>query len=770
VAARVVDELAGSPGRYSFSHALIRETLYDELSTGRRLQLHRRLGGILEELYAEHAESHLAELARHFGEAAPGGDVEKAIDYARRAGERAFDQLAFEEAAEHFRRALQALGHDGIPRDAARCRLLSGLARACHRSGDATPAREASEQAFQLAYRHGMRDEAVEAFRALPTTYLPGSPDQLVRDCAAKVLELLGDERNADRAIVLAALSLTYMITPEAAEGLAVAEEASALAEDLGDPEARALAYGARMGLGMNPDTSRELLVLMRETNRLEEEHQVSSFMGGASYTGTVMLALELGEMEEVHRTLESAAAAAAAERSPISLYWLRLFQGLMSSLGGRFDEAERLAEEALAIGQRANPAMAAYWYPLQLFPIRREQGRFAELEEQTRGIAGFLTAVPAWRCFLAWMLAETARPDEARDIVEELVGDDLESFPFDVNWFPCSMTLAEAACALDMRPQAETLYRRMQPYADRSPMVGAVFSLGSIERYLGMLARVLGRYDDAERHFEAAIIHNERLGARPWTAHTRCEYARMLHQRGAAGDRERATELAAVALEEARTLGMAHLTQAILKLRMAQQGADPADEGSIQLVTSAVQERRVDLGAQAAPDGTVTLMFSDMEGFTEMTESLGDLQAREVIRRHNRIVRQQLAAHGGYEVELQGDGFLLAFNSARRALQCAVAIQNDFDAHNREQPNQPIRVRIGLHTGEALRDAEKFFGRTVILASRIAAQAEGGQILVSSLLKELTRSLGDIRFGEVRKVALKGIAEPQELALVDWR
>jgi class 3 adenylate cyclase len=181
------------------------------------------------------------------------------------------------------------------------------------------------------------------------------------------------------------------------------------------------------------------------------------------------------------------------------------------------------------------------------------------------------------------------------------------------------------------------------------------------------------------------------------------------------------------------------------------------------------VQERRPDLGAQAAPDGTVTLMFSDMQGFTEMTERLGDLQAREVIRRHNRIVRQQLAAHGGYEVELQGDGFLLAFNSARRALQCAVAIQRDFEAHNREQA-QPIHVRIGLHTGEALRDAEKFFGRTVILASRIAGEAEGGQILVSSLLKELTRSLGDIRFGEARTVALKGIAEPQELALVDWR
>jgi class 3 adenylate cyclase len=215
----------------------------------------------------------------------------------------------------------------------------------------------------------------------------------------------------------------------------------------------------------------------------------------------------------------------------------------------------------------------------------------------------------------------------------------------------------------------------------------------------------------------------------------------------------------------------MTLLTQWILKLRLAQQGAEPIDtKGSILAVTSTVQDRHLDLGAQAAPDGTVTLMFSDMEGFTEMTERLGDLEAREVIRRHNRIVRERLAAHDGYEVELQGDGFLLAFDSARRGLQCAIAIQREFDAHNREDPKQPIRVRIGLHTGEALRDAEKFFGRTVILASRIAGQAEGGQILVSSILKELTRSAGDLRFGEARSVRLKGIAQPQDLSLVDWQ
>jgi class 3 adenylate cyclase len=162
--------------------------------------------------------------------------------------------------------------------------------------------------------------------------------------------------------------------------------------------------------------------------------------------------------------------------------------------------------------------------------------------------------------------------------------------------------------------------------------------------------------------------------------------------------------------------------------------------------------------------------MFSDMEGFTRMTERLGDLRAREVIRDHNRIVREQLAAHGGYEVELQGDGFLLAFASARRALHCAIGIQRAMLAHSAAHPEKPLRVRIGLHTGEVLREADKFFGRTVILAARIAAQAQGGEILASALLRELTQSSGDLRFGAERVLELKGIAEPQRVCEVAWR
>jgi class 3 adenylate cyclase len=151
------------------------------------------------------------------------------------------------------------------------------------------------------------------------------------------------------------------------------------------------------------------------------------------------------------------------------------------------------------------------------------------------------------------------------------------------------------------------------------------------------------------------------------------------------------------------------------------------------------------------------------------MTERLGDLRAREVIRRHNAVVRRELAAHGGYEVELQGDGFLLAFASARKALVCAMAIQRALAADAERNPDEPIRVRIGAHTGEVLRDADRFFGKTVILASRIAAQARGGEILASALVRDLTEHSGDLRFEDGRDVELKGISGAQRIYTVTW-
>jgi class 3 adenylate cyclase len=114
-----------------------------------------------------------------------------------------------------------------------------------------------------------------------------------------------------------------------------------------------------------------------------------------------------------------------------------------------------------------------------------------------------------------------------------------------------------------------------------------------------------------------------------------------------------------------------------------------------------------------------MTILFTDLQDSTGMTDRLGDLLAQELLREHNAIVREQLAAHQGFEVKTTGDGFMIAFVSARRAVQCAIAIQQAFAARNARTPGAPLSVTMGLHTGEAIWEAGDYYGKAVIVAAR---------------------------------------------------
>ena len=169
-------------------------------------------------------------------------------------------------------------------------------------------------------------------------------------------------------------------------------------------------------------------------------------------------------------------------------------------------------------------------------------------------------------------------------------------------------------------------------------------------------------------------------------------------------------------------------------------------------------------------PHGTTTLLFSDIQDSTALPEQLGDYRAQKILHAHNAIVREQISSYEGFEVKTMGDGFMVAFSSARSGLLCSIGIQRMLFSYNYEHADQPVRVGIGLHTGETIREANDFYGKNVILAHRISEQAKGGQILVSSLLKELTESAGDIRFGEARQVQLKGFDGTHWMYSVHWK
>jgi class 3 adenylate cyclase len=189
-----------------------------------------------------------------------------------------------------------------------------------------------------------------------------------------------------------------------------------------------------------------------------------------------------------------------------------------------------------------------------------------------------------------------------------------------------------------------------------------------------------------------------------------------------------------------------------------------------IDTVASEVRREEPDLAAQTGLDGTVTLLFSDIEESTPIAERLGDLRWMQVLREHNALVRECVTRHSGLEVKTIGDAFMVAFSSARRAVLCAIDLERAFAAYNREHHDSQLLIRIGLHAGEPVREGGDFFGKSVTLASRIAAQARGGEILASALVRELVEASGDIVLGEVRAARLKGFAEEQRLCDVPWR
>lgn len=178
-------------------------------------------------------------------------------------------------------------------------------------------------------------------------------------------------------------------------------------------------------------------------------------------------------------------------------------------------------------------------------------------------------------------------------------------------------------------------------------------------------------------------------------------------------------------------------------------------------------------LDAALLSDGTLdaglrTILFTDIEGSTTITQRLGDDEAMALLRAHNALVRSALAAHGGREVKHTGDGFMASFASASRAVSCATAIQRAFRDHNAKQPLQPIRVRIGITAGEPVTEGQDLFGAAVQLARRICDCAQPTQILVSNVVRELC--IGKIlKFIDRGPASLKGFDQPVQLHEVSW-
>jgi class 3 adenylate cyclase len=190
----------------------------------------------------------------------------------------------------------------------------------------------------------------------------------------------------------------------------------------------------------------------------------------------------------------------------------------------------------------------------------------------------------------------------------------------------------------------------------------------------------------------------------------------------------------------------------------------------SIAAIVSSVDPALPAFRDRTSPDGMMTIVFTDIVGSTEMMERLGEERWLELIREHNRIVRECVVRHDGEVVKSQGDGFMTVFASSSAALSFSIELQRALARHNERYPDEPLPVRIGVHTGNIHATDEDFLGKNVVLAARITGRAQGGEILVSAASRGYTENVRSWRYGRTAELRLKGLAAAHRVHSLDWR
>ena len=545
--AGLVTDAPGEPGRYSFSHALIRETLYEGMSSTRRSRLHRRVGSVLEELDPAHPEAQISALALHFTRAAEGEDAERAIRYALEAGAQATAMLANEEAAEHYARALHVLERSDPEDMPRRIDLLLRLGEARVRSGERPLAWATFREAAMLAGRLGDSDSLARAAIGASRRYLqpPGVVDEELIALLEKALELTAGETTVRRAQLLQRVCGALYFSDRREEMRAFSDEATALAAKLDDPVATALAAAARRRAYWAPARPDELERRLADSTLLlrcgREAGEIELALQGHAWL--VVDLLEAGDRRGVEVQIDAFTRGAQQLRQPLFLWNAGIWHAMIALLDGRLAEAERLTAATLSGGIRSEGITAPQYYAVQMMAIRREQGRMGELERQARDLVARNPRRPAWRAGLASLLLACGRDDEARAELEMVERADLEAVPPDGDWLATMALTADAVATLADAEHAQRLYELLAPYAGVNVVVGmGAVCLGSVSRYLGRLAVVLGRREAAVEHLRRALDANAALGATVELAHTQVDLA------GALGSGEEAARLLAEA------------------------------------------------------------------------------------------------------------------------------------------------------------------------------------------------------------------------------
>jgi DNA-binding CsgD family transcriptional regulator/tetratricopeptide (TPR) repeat protein len=549
----MLEELLSRVLAYRFTHELVRRALYDRLSGMRRAELHLRVGEALEGP-AGHSGRALADLAHHFAAATPFGGAGRGVEYNVLAARAASAALAFDEAATRLRTALE-LGIDGLPE---RAEVYLELGDASHRGGKAVDALEAFRAAADIARE--LSDAQLLARAAIgfeDACWRPGMADQGAVELLEQAAAALGDENSRLRVGLLGGLARALDFQGDFKRAAIVRASAIAMARELQDQVGLA-AVLMRSYWSLGASSLEGILDMLTEARDLGEELGNTEIRAEAmAWRAPTFVAL--CDLESARREVTALRETAEQTAQPFMLHVAEHYGSALALCDGRLAEAELLALRSHDWSRLLTGRDASGVYGIQMFSIRREQGRLAELAPVIRILAGEDKRAGPWRPGLVAVYAELGMDADARRELAQLAAEGLDAYR-ETLWLTSLTYLTDACAALGDETTARLVYPELEPLGGGNVMIGHLVSCyGAVDRYLGMLAATLGESDRAVEHFERALELNRRMDAATWVAHTGYEYGRFLLGRGRA-DRDRAGALLGEAASLAGRIGMPSL------------------------------------------------------------------------------------------------------------------------------------------------------------------------------------------------------------------
>jgi len=523
----MLEEIPSRALAYRFTHELVRRALYDRLSGIRRAELHLAVG---EALAAddETAARALADLAHHFTAAAPFGAPGRAVEYNLLAARAAIAALAFDEAVARMRTALEL----GIASPTDRAQAYLELGTASHLGGKAPDALAAFTAAAEIARELGSPELLARAAIGYEeTSWRPGFVDQGVLDLLEEATTGLGDERSALRVGLLGGLARALDFQGEHERGAVVRTNAIEMSRQLGDRTALATVL-MRSYWSRGTSSLQEILDMLTEAKELSEELG-NTEIRAESMAWRVPTFVALCDIDSAREEVAALLEISEQTAQPFQLHVAEHYSSAIALCDGRLEDAEAAAHRSHEWSRLLTGRDASGVYGIQMFSIRREQGRLAEVAPMVRILSGDSGRGGAWRPGFVSLLSELGMEGEAREELSRVASEGLDSFRESI-WLASLTYLADACTALGDKRVAALVYPELEPFAGENVMVGhLVECYGAADRYLGMLATTLGDWARAENHFEHAIELNERMAAATWLAHTYYEYARLLLVQG---------------------------------------------------------------------------------------------------------------------------------------------------------------------------------------------------------------------------------------------